>query len=67
VGRKLRISCKAQEKKAERVISAALYVLTDPFDSRTGVPSTWGSMVETMVLRGKFTKNGEFTTEWGDR
>jgi|TARA_R100000951_G_C2539338_1_gene148888 hypothetical protein len=38
--------------------------MTDPMDEDTGVPSTWGTMLEEMVLKGKFNFKGEFSTEW---
>jgi hypothetical protein len=41
--------------------------MTDPLDEDTGVPSTWGTMVEGCVLKGKFSFKGEFSTEWHNK
>lgn len=38
--------------------------MTDPTDENTGVPSAWGKMMETMMLKGSFGKDGEFITNW---
>jgi hypothetical protein len=38
--------------------------MTDPFDEDTGVPSTWGTMVETMVLQRKYDCTGLLKVKW---
>jgi hypothetical protein len=38
--------------------------MTDPFDEETGVPSTWGTMVETMVLQRGYDHKGNIQINW---
>ena len=64
MGRKLQIVRKEKEQQAERVVSASEALKTDPFDEESGVPSTWGCMVENMVLQGRFNYKGEFQVKW---
>ena len=61
---KLRIVRQYKEVRQPSVRSACEILMTDPMDEDTGVPSTWGTMLEEMVLKGKFNFKGEFSTEW---
>jgi len=38
--------------------------MTDPLDEETGVPSTWGTMVETMVLQRGYDHKGLLKVNW---
>jgi hypothetical protein len=65
MGRQLQIVReKTQHKKKERVYSAGEALMTDPFDEETGVPSTWGTMVETMVLQRGYDHKGNIQINW---
>lgn len=64
MARQLRITREQPKIKESIVRSACEVLMTDPIDEETGVPSTWGTMIETAVLKGKFSFTGEFSTEW---
>ena len=38
--------------------------MTDPLDENTGVPSTWGLMLEQMVLFKMVKPNGDVMIVW---
>ncbi len=38
--------------------------MTDPMDETTGVPSTWGLMLEQMVLFKTVKPNGDVMIVW---
>ncbi len=67
MGHKLRITREKPQVKESTVRSACEVLMTDPLDEDTGVPSTWGTMVESCVLKGKFSFKGEFSTEWHNK
>jgi hypothetical protein len=64
MGRQLRIIREKTEKKAERVYQANEVLMTDPLDENTGVPSTWGLMLEQMVLFKMVKPNGDVMIVW---
>jgi hypothetical protein len=64
MGRQLRIVREKTEKKAERVYQANEVLMTDPLDENTGVPSTWGLMLEQMVLFKMVKPNGDVMIVW---
>ena len=61
---KLRITHDKTRKREPCIYSASTLLMTDPTDENTGVPSAWGKMMETMMLKGSFGKDGEFITNW---
>jgi hypothetical protein len=67
MGRKLQLRYKAPEKRKASIRQASEVIMTDPMDEETGVPSTWGLMIEEMVLKGKMNFRGEFLTEWREK
>ena len=64
MGRQLQIVREKTQQKTERVYSASEVLMTDPLDEETGVPSTWGTMVETMVLQRGYDHKGLLKVNW---
>jgi hypothetical protein len=64
MARQLRITREPPKIKESIVRSACEVIMSDPLDEESCTSSTWDAMIETAVLKGKFSFTGEFSTEW---